>query len=180
MTSFFKRIVKGCREPDFLSWPSGQKRPRKVFFGPKHILAHAEELLLRSKRPWPSIGQDSRSVKFSIIFGFHAKFHFSMSFHKGRLVVLKGRGQPAKNFQLWRSKILPTFNLGQYLAKVVLHVRESLSHLPRFVLAQRKAFLDVFDHSAKTKSLVLYSPWRFFWRRMLFSDFWYFWWFSSS
>ena len=77
------------------------------------------------------------------------------------------------------SKILLTLNLGQYLAKVVLHVREALPHRPRYVLPQRKAFLDVFDHSAKTKNLVLYSPWGFFWRRMSFSDFWYFWWFSS-
>ena len=78
------------------SWPSGQKRPRRLSFGPKHILADAEELLLHAKRPWPSIGQDSRSVKFSIIFGFHPKFHFSMSFHKERLVGLKGLGQPVK------------------------------------------------------------------------------------
>ena len=98
MTSFFKRILKGFREPDFLFWPSGQKHPRKLFFGPIDILADAEELLLHAKRPWPSIGQDSRSVKFSIIFGFHAKFHFSMSFHKGKLMDFKGLGQSAKSF----------------------------------------------------------------------------------
>ena len=29
-------------------------------------------------------------------------------------------------------------NLGQYLAKVVLHVREALPHRPRYVLGQKK------------------------------------------
>ncbi len=45
MTSFFKRIPKGCRGPDFLSWPSGQKHPRKLFSRPKGVLADAQELL---------------------------------------------------------------------------------------------------------------------------------------
>ena len=35
MTSFFKRILKCRREPDFLSWPSGQKHPRMLLFGPR-------------------------------------------------------------------------------------------------------------------------------------------------
>ena len=55
-------------------------------------------------------------------------------------------------------EILPTLNVGQYLAKVIFHVREALAHRPRHLLAQKKAFLDVFDHLAKTKNLVLYSP----------------------
>ena len=49
MTSFFKRILKGCRGPDFLSWPSGQKHPRKLFSGPEDVLADGQELLLHEK-----------------------------------------------------------------------------------------------------------------------------------
>ena len=35
MTSFFRRILKGCRGPDFLSWPSGQNIQESFFLGQK-------------------------------------------------------------------------------------------------------------------------------------------------
>ena len=50
------------------------------------------------------------------------------------------------------SKFLLTSNLGRYLAEGIFYVRDALAHRPRHLLAQRKAFLDVFDHLAKKKT----------------------------
>ena len=68
-------------------------------------------------------------------------------------------------------KFLLTSNLGRYLAEGIFYVRDALAHRPRHLLAQRKVSLDTFDHWAKTKNLVDYSTWGFFWRRMTFPDF---------
>ena len=109
--------------------------------------------------------------------------HFLKAF--GRLAKTFETHQPPLMKWHWKvefctkTEILLILNLGQYLAKVIFHVREALAHRPRHLLAQRKAFLDTFDQWAKTKNLVLYSTWGFFWRRMTFPDFSHFLWFSS-
>ena len=36
-------------EPDFLSWPSGQKHPKNLFSGPEDVLADGQRHLLREK-----------------------------------------------------------------------------------------------------------------------------------
>ena len=78
ISSFFNKLFKCCKEPDFLSWPSGQKHPKKFVSGPEDVLADAQMHLLREKRLRPSIGQDLSSIYSFINLEIYEKFQFLM------------------------------------------------------------------------------------------------------
>ena len=78
ISSFFNRLLKCCKEPDFLSWPIDQKHPKKFLSGLEDDLADGQMHLLREKRLRPSIGQNLSSIYFFINLEIHEKFQFLM------------------------------------------------------------------------------------------------------